>query len=86
MNLIYAAKLLPHQFKDSTILKNWFEEKIYLNSLMENFKELKLIFRGSRDGFSAGAFHDHCNNIRPTITYVEDTRGYIFGGYTSVTW
>jgi hypothetical protein len=45
-----------------------------------------LIYKASRDGFDANAFHTHCNNKGPTITIVQSNTGYLFGGYTAVAW
>jgi TLD len=42
--------------------------------------------RGSRDGFSAKAFHCLCDEKGPTITLVESDAGKVFGGYTSLAW
>jgi len=49
--------------------------------------QLKLLFRGSKDGFNAGAFHSKCNNQGATLTVVKaQNRPNIFGGYTSMSW
>ena len=49
--------------------------------------ELKLIYRGSRDGFTAKAFHSKCdNNKSPTISFIKSDQNKIFGGYTEQTW
>ena len=62
--------LIFKSFNNSTILKNRTEDLIYLNSLIKNLKALKLLLRGSREGFSAKAFHNYCDNKGPTITIV----------------
>ena len=49
-------------------------------------KNMELLYRGTRDGMSANAFHDRCNNKGPTISLFKNEKGYIFGGYTSITW
>jgi len=47
----------------------------------------KLLYRGSRDGFSAHAFHSKCNNQGPTLTVIKSRhKPHIFGGYLSVSW
>ncbi|CAF0815357.1 unnamed protein product [Adineta steineri] len=45
-----------------------------------------LIYKATRDGFSANAFHSHCDNKGPTMTIIQSSNNYIFGGYTSVSW
>ena len=48
--------------------------------------KLKLLYRGSRDGFGTDDFHNKCDNHFKTITIIETTKGFIFGGYTQATW
>lgn len=43
-----------------------------------------LLYRGSRDGFSASSFHIQCDGRGPTITLVKSE--YIFGGYNPSSW
>jgi hypothetical protein len=45
-----------------------------------------LIYRASRDGRSAEAFHTKCDNKSKTLTVVKTTEGYIFGGYAEQAW
>lgn len=47
---------------------------------------LTLLYRGSRDGMNANAFHQKCDGQGPTITVVKSTGGYIFGGYAANAW
>ena len=47
----------------------------------------KLVYRATRDGFSAESFHSKCKNTnQPTLTIVETTNSYVFGGYTESDW
>ena len=48
--------------------------------------QLKLLYSGQRDGFSATTFHKLCDYIGPTITLIRNDYNYIFGGYTSISW
>jgi hypothetical protein len=48
--------------------------------------ELELIYRGSRDGFTAAAFHRHCDGKPNTFTIVRDSAGSIFGGFADIPW
>jgi hypothetical protein len=56
--------------------------------LFEEFrgKKFNLKWRGSRDGFDAGAFHSRCNGVANTLTIILDTDGNVFGGFTPVSW
>jgi hypothetical protein len=46
----------------------------------------KLLYRGSRDGFGASNFHAKCDNQPNTLTLIETTKGFIFGGFTPIPW
>ena len=50
------------------------------------WSEFRLLYRGSRDGFSAYDFHANCDGIKNTLTIIKTTEGYIFGGYTGAAW
>jgi hypothetical protein len=49
-------------------------------------KRFTLLWRGSRDGFGARDFHGRCDGHANTLTFIEDTEGNIFGGFTPVEW
>jgi hypothetical protein len=49
-------------------------------------KSFSLLLRGSRDGFSAAAFHRLCDGKPNTLTIVKNTNNCIFGGFTSIPW
>jgi hypothetical protein len=49
-------------------------------------KSIRLLFRGSRDGFSSSDFHRCCDNISNTLTIILTTNGSIFGGFASAAW
>lgn len=48
--------------------------------------QIKLLYRASRHGFRAADFHAKCDNRANTITLIQTTKGYIFGGYTQARW
>jgi hypothetical protein len=56
--------------------------------LFEEFraKRFNLLWRGSRDGFTAGEFHRRCHGRANTLTVISDTDGNVFGGFTPVEW
>ena len=46
-----------------------------------------LLYRGSRDDFGASDFRSKCGDDSPTLTIIKAKQsGYIFGGYTEVSW
>ena len=49
-------------------------------------KRIVLLYKATRDGFSAQDFHKKCNNQGETWTIVEEDKGNVFGGYASVSW
>ncbi len=53
----------------------------------DNKTEFKLLYRATRDGFSAEAFHSKCDKIPKTLTLIKvKDKPHIFGGYTEATW
>jgi hypothetical protein len=76
-----AAPVQPSTGFDLTILSEFPE--IFAGFLEKRFN---LLWRGSRDGFSARDFHTHCDGHANTLTLIEDTRGNSFGGFTPVKW
>jgi hypothetical protein len=47
---------------------------------------MRLLYRGSRDGFGASNFHNKCDGESNTITIVLTTKDFIFGGFSSLAW
>ena len=45
-----------------------------------------LLYRASKNGDSSRKFHNLCDYISPTVTFVETTEGWKFGGYTDKCW
>ena len=73
-------------FRESTILTNVDHRKILKGWLPEAMVgEWRLLFRASRDGFAASAFHTKCDNKGPTVT-VAKSGVNIFGGFTEKPW
>jgi hypothetical protein len=49
-------------------------------------KKFPLLWRATRDGFQAAKFHSLCDGKANTLTVINSTTGYIFGGYASLAW
>lgn len=45
-----------------------------------------ILYRATRDGFSAKDFHFNCDEIGNTLTIIQTTKNKVFGGYTSEKW
>jgi hypothetical protein len=79
--LMARLALLPPVGFDSLIVADF-------PALLTEFrgKRFRLMWRGSRHGFSACAFHRRCDGPANTLTLIQDTEGNIFGGFTPVKW
>ena len=73
---------------DSEILLESKREKEFSDKILEwtGYKNMELIYRGTRDGTTSKKFHEKCDNQGPTICLYKNEKGYIFGGYASVSW
>lgn len=73
---------------DSKILKDAKSFTLLSTFLKGDYKipALDLIYRGSRDGFTAGSFHAKCDKKGPTLMLVNSTKDKTFGAYTDVEW
>ena len=86
--LIY--ELIPPPCEKSTLqllslpqrqsLKEWLK-----GTTSGKFKA-SLIYRGSRDGWSALNFHTCCDRRGPTLVVARSNYNYLFGGYTEQQW
>lgn len=59
--------------------------KKIINFLPDTSK-VDLIYRGSRDSFSAKIFHKKCDNKGPTLSIIKSEYGNIFLFYTDISW
>ena len=74
--------------EESVVLRDIYFRSVLIDWIPEEFVlsgEWRLLFRASRDGFTASAFHSMCDNKGPTITVVE-SEANIFGGFTENAW
>ena len=68
------------------ILINWLKNPKNDKNENKKLNNIKLIYRGSRDGFQAKIFHEKCDNKGETLIIIESKDNYIFGGYTEINW
>ena len=71
---------------DSTIVSSDSMKNDLINLCKLSGKQLKLLYRASRDGFQASSFHAKCNSQPSTLTIIKTTGGDIFGGYAAFSW
>ncbi len=45
-----------------------------------------LLYRATRDKFTAKSFHSKCDGKKNTLTIVKTNTNFVFGGYTSAKW
>jgi sugar-specific transcriptional regulator TrmB len=69
--------VIMKQLADHTRLHSWLNPKPL---------KVKLLYRGSRDGFGSVDFRQKCDNYQHTVTLVESNFGKVFGGYSDQTW
>jgi len=82
----YFLSLILNNFKiDSAIFSAAQEVSFLAMTGFEN-KSFSLLWRGSRDGFDVAAFHRLCDGQGNTVTVIKNNNGYIFGGFTLLSW
>ena len=63
------------------------EHRLYLTSLLaKHGNTTTLLYRGSRDGWTASDFHRLCDNQGPTVTLYYTDHGRFCGSFTAVSW
>ena len=71
--------------RESTILEDTQYDKA-LKEWLGSEHEWKMIYRASDHDYSASSFHEHCNNVTPTLVIIKSHNDCIFGGYTTQSW
>jgi Txe/YoeB family toxin of Txe-Axe toxin-antitoxin module len=80
---IYPAK--QQFFYGGTLLT--LEHQIQLNQFYGNQNQKwRLIYKATRDGFTANDFHRCSDGKGPTLTLIQSTDEFLFGGYTAINW
>ena len=66
------------------------EDKDFVMSTLpyasQNFYNMKLLYKASRDGRTKEDFYNHCKDKYPTITLIKTKKMNRFGGYFSERW
>jgi hypothetical protein len=83
-NHIYSCNVISEINIDSIFLNK--KDKKFIESFFNYKFELKLIYRGTRDGKKSTDFHSYCDDKGPTISFILTDDGYKFGGFTNLNW
>lgn len=75
---------LAPKLNDSLVI-NTHARMSFVRSIIGN-RNMKLLFRASRDGWDNTEFHKRCDKKGPSITLFKTLEGRICGGYTTVGW
>jgi len=72
----------PRRQFDSEILSLANENALRELACAQSSQPPRLLFRASRDGFGAPAFHSKCDGVAHTIVIARSAGGFVFGGYS----
>jgi len=71
------GSVIVTKIEDVKLLRSWIGSGIV---------KFKLLYRGSKDGFTGDAFHKKCDEFKPTITIIKSNHNKVFGGYSDMSW
>ncbi|GBB96635.1 hypothetical protein RclHR1_00280027 [Rhizophagus clarus] len=78
------SKIITHQHAE--LISKWIDRLENTNEL-NNLYKFRLIFRGSRDGFTPEKFHEICDNKSYTIAIIKVKDSHeVLGGYNPIIW
>jgi hypothetical protein len=78
------SKIITYQHAE--LILKWINRLEITDKLTTNYK-FKLLFRGSRDGFTSGKLHEICDGEFHTVTIVKvNGSNEILGGYNPIEW
>jgi len=87
---VILANELKQLFDERSIVSTFNQKMLLLTWISEACKtrrlSLKLLWKGTMDGFSASTFHNKCDNQGATVTIILSDLDYIFGGFTTKSW
>ena len=83
--LMDKEKKRNNEIYNSEIL-NKNEMELFLDWIERKPTKIKLLLDSKRDGDLTSTFYEKCSGKYPTVVLVETTKGYRFGGYSSIPW
>ena len=87
MNSAPLIQFVPKKSDKSDILNDY-----QISNILQHFppmirpKDWDLVFSINRDGVSVGTFYERCRDFSKTLLVVQDTHGWVFGGFCNETW
>ncbi|CAB4427795.1 unnamed protein product [Rhizophagus irregularis] len=82
--IIINSKIITVQH--AILISKWID-KLKIEDEIKNLYEFKLIFCGSRDGFTPNKFHKICDNQSRTVAIIKvKDSNEILGGYNPIKW
>lgn len=75
-------------FNDSTIIKKNEEKSNLISWISEKgkIKDIKILYRATRDGDNYKSFYNKCSNKGPTLSLIKTKSGRRFGGFSLAEW
>jgi len=67
-----------------TLLSNTHREQI--ERWLDGKKLGEMLYKSTEDGATPKDFHRQCDNKEATLTVIQSSDGYLFGGYTTKSW
>lgn len=67
--------------EDIDLLNSWISRVCFSKNI-----KCKKLYKATENGDRGSDFHRFCDNKGPTLTIFKSIKGYIFGGFTSVSW
>ncbi|RGB26115.1 hypothetical protein C1646_431413 [Rhizophagus diaphanus] len=78
------SRIITPQYAE--LISKWIDRLEITDELISSY-EFKLLFRGSRDGFTRKKFHEICDNKPRTVTIVKvKNSNEVLGGYNPLEW
>jgi len=87
MSFLTKARSGGFSISDTKLLEPKYRKDVL--KMFNSKKSLKftLLYRGSRDGYTASSFHGKCDSTKGTFTILRNkSNGYLFGGYFAGNW
>lgn len=81
MDMINLDKNNIVNIQDLIVVSNGIKEQ-----LNKSIKNIKLLYKASKDGDLSKNFHSKCDGIKNTVTFVKAINGKKFGGFASKEW
>ena len=76
-----TSSIINNDISKQNIIFEWIKDKIKKTSI-----EFELVFKMSINGNSAYDFHEHCDDVGPTLILIKTSKDKIFGGFTPLNW